>query len=137
MLAALYKQIHGRATELCGLRSPKEFREATRGERPWTLDDTCQLTAQSPADVVPMVEVLAAELGYQLAPMAAVPLEPHEALAGLIEQSALVAAELSRALRDLRLDGAEAEHLDPQIQSLKGVTARIEALVLLAKGGRR
>ena len=69
--------------------------------------------------------------------MAAVPLEPHEALAGLIEQSGMVAAELSRALRDLRLDGAEAEHLDPQVQRLKGMIARIEALVLLAKGRAR
>ena len=136
MLAPLHGRIHGRATELCGRRSPKERREQLRGERPLTLSDLAQLAIQAPEDLVSLVAVLASQLGYQLAPMAAVPLEPHEALAGLIEQSGMVAAELSRALRDLRLDGAEAEHLDPQIQNLKTVTARIEALVLLAKGRR-
>ena len=89
--------------------------------------------------VSPEIEALIRELhGIAVKELACfTPLEPHEALAGLIEQSALVAAELSRALRDLRLDGTEAERLDPQIQSLKTMIARIEALVLLAKGGRR
>ena len=36
----------------------------------------------------------------------------------------------------LRLDALEADHLDPQLQALKGMLARIEALVLLAKGRR-
>jgi len=136
-LAALHERIHGRATELCGRRSPKERREQLRGERPLTLSDVAQLTIQAPDDVVPLVAVLASRLGYQLVPMAANPPEPHDALAGLIELSSAVAAELSRALRDLRLDRAEAEHLAPQVRDLKCQLARIEAMVLLAKGGGR
>lgn len=136
MLAILHGRIHGRATELCGRRSPKERREQLRGERPLTLSDVAQLAIQAPDDLVPLVAVLAARLGYQLVPMAAVPIEPHDALAALIEQSGLVAAELSRALRDLRLDRAEAEHLEPRVSELKCQLARIEAMVLIAKGGR-
>lgn len=124
-ISALHRSINGHAADLCGNRSPKDFREILRAEAPITGEDLGRLSVQAPADLAAYLRVLTLrvaerepevirELLAELAPMvgltvadlspALAPAEALEALAVLDEAKTDLAAAVIRDLKDGRLD---------------------------------
>lgn len=144
--AAIYAHLHGRASALHGPHSPRKWRDILLGDRSLSVFDICRL-ATSPhpwarAAAAAAVRVMAAAVGARLVAEAGErSVEPHEALAGVMESVGTFGAEMSRGLRDGALTPEEARELRPEIDDVRAQVARAEAVVTAAErrgrdGGR-
>jgi hypothetical protein len=111
------------------------------GEKPLSLEDLCAIARANDTGrtaVLACLRVLAADCGYTLTPANTETAEErvHESHAQLIERTAALSANLTRALADGELQPAEATVLGPHVYRLKEVLAELDIAVQHSAGGR-
>lgn len=141
VLAGIHRELHGVATLLRGLHSPRRFREAVMGDRHLPLADLCRLATDPTREARAAMKVtlgeLASAIGCRLEPLDGTSVDAHEALAEVHESHAVLTAELTRDLRDGRLDPEEARALRPEINAHKAQLAQLESVVARAEEAGR
>ena len=139
LLYRLHGALTGSATILAGIHSARRFREQLVGEKHLPTADLCRLatepTREAKAAAYGAISELANAIGYRLEPLDAKSVEAHETLASVAESAGDFGSELARALKDGRVDLAEADAMEPEVAALEACAARARALVAGVRAG--
>jgi hypothetical protein len=140
-LAALHEAAHRHVPSIRCDRQVRYRRMQLQGKRGLQFEDLVAIGLETPvgeAAAVAALRVLAGRFGYTLTPATTETVEErvHESHAQLIERTAALSANLTRALADGELQPAEATVLGPHVHRLKEVLAELDIAVQNSAGGR-
>jgi hypothetical protein len=138
VIAAGAYELRGALTILCPPHIPvPNWREAWRGLRDAGFLGLARIftstrpEAKAAADSI--LSVLARRRGYALTPEGRIDADAHEAMAALTEAGAALLANLTRDLKDGRIDATEAAQRLPELRRLKACVSMIETLIETAQ----
>jgi hypothetical protein len=134
---AIHAELHGRASALCGAYTERNWRDVLVGVRDLRMKDVCRLAVGphpwARAAVVAALRVLARGLGYDIVPLSAAPVDPHDVIGDISMAAAAVVAELAEGVKDGRLDAQEVADLEPDVARLDQVRAALGATMAQAR----
>jgi hypothetical protein len=141
VVSVLHRDLAGLATALAGTHQPEHFREMLRGERSISLGTFCRLGVEptrEPREAFrDALSVMAAAIGYQLAPLDGAALDPHEVLARVAEAGGALMGEMGRAIEDNQLSDDEADRIEARNVAAKAATAQVDLMLLQARSRPR
>lgn len=141
VITVLHRRLAGLATALAGTHLPEHFRQMLRGERSFSLGTFLRLGVEptrEPGEAFhDALAVMAAAIGYQLVPLDAAALDPHEVLARVAETSGTLMGEMGRAIEDNQLTEEEADRIEQRNAAAKAATANVDLMLAQARSRRR
>jgi hypothetical protein len=140
VLVAMWGELHGVASRLCGIHAAEHFREGLRGVRSLPFGEFCRLAADPRKEardaVAAALRVLAEAIGERMVPAEARPSTIPVAAVVFMKAANGLSETEREAIADGQYSAKELTDMEHRVQETKRETARLEMAIAEHRRGQ-